>query len=108
MTKNTFCSMPDDVTKPIVQQAFLRRFDNQVFSGLHHGFDILSDRIAIKIAVTTAGVQAAKILAGEGIKTLGTALFSVPQALAAAQAGMFAISLYFNGKLSHFYRRELR
>ncbi|CAK7202228.1 hypothetical protein SEUCBS139899_004950 [Sporothrix eucalyptigena] len=57
---------------------------------------IPSDRIAIKIATTSAGVQAARILRDEGIRTLGTTLFSVPQALAAAQAGMFAISIYFN------------
>ncbi|KAH8896622.1 putative transaldolase [Thozetella sp. PMI_491] len=62
---------------------------------------IPADRIAIKIATTTAGVQAAKILSGEGIKTLGTALFSVPQALAASQAGMFAISLYYNEPNAH-------
>lgn len=101
-----FSSTPGDGTKPTWLPEFLR-----TFCPLHVHVDLLlrirlesltwsSDRIAVKIATTTAGVQAAKILSGEGIKTLGTTLFSVPQAIAAAQAGMFAISLYYNGK--HF------
>jgi transaldolase len=60
---------------------------------------ILSDRFCIKLATTSAGVQAAKELKAEGIATLGTALFSVNQALAASQAGMHAISMYYNRRL---------
>lgn len=56
-----------------------------------------SDRFCIKIPTTTSGVQAAVVLQSEGIQTLGTALFNVAQAHAAAQAGMYAISPYFNG-----------
>lgn len=51
----------------------------------------------IKIPTTSAGVNAAKNVLPEGIKSLGTALFSVPQAIAASQAEMLAISPYFNG-----------
>lgn len=46
---------------------------------------------------------AANILESQhGISTLGTGLFSVPQALAAAQAGCLYISPYFNEILAHF------
>lgn len=51
----------------------------------------------IKIPTTSAGVNAGKNILKEGIQSLGTALFSVPQAIAASQAGMLAISPYFNG-----------
>jgi transaldolase len=51
--------------------------------------------------VTTAGVQAAEILRREGIPTLGTALFSLHQAIACSQAGMYAISMYFNEPNAH-------
>lgn len=60
----------------------------------------MSDRFCIKIPTTTAGVQAAAQLYEEGIRTLGTALFSLAQALAAAQANMLSISPYFNGESS--------
>jgi transaldolase len=48
---------------------------------------------------------ACPILLEEGIRTLGTAVFSVQQAIAASQAGCLYISPYYNGKnyleLSH-------
>lgn len=59
------------------------------------------DRFCIKIPTTSAGVQAARELGKEGIATLGTMLFSVPQAIAAAQAGMYAISMYLNEPRAH-------
>lgn len=55
------------------------------------------DRYAIKISTTGPGMAAAKILNAEGIRTLGTSLFSVCQAIAASQAGCLFISPYFNG-----------
>ena len=60
----------------------------------------LSDRFCIKIPTTTAGVQAAAELYKEGIRTLGTSLFSLHQALGAAQGMMLSISPYFNGASS--------
>jgi transaldolase len=45
-------------------------------------------------------VQAAAQLKKEGIMTLGTCLFSVPQAVAASQAGMVAVSMYLNGEFA--------
>ena len=55
------------------------------------------NRTCVKIAMTSAGVEAAVILAKEGIATLGTCLFNLHQAIAASQAGMYAVSMYFNG-----------
>lgn len=55
------------------------------------------DRYCIKIPSTGAALNAAKVLSAEGIPTLGTALFGLPQAIACSQAGMLYISPYFNG-----------
>jgi transaldolase len=41
---------------------------------------------------------ASKTLNGEGIRTLGTMVFSLPQAIAASQAGCLYISPYYNGQ----------
>lgn len=60
-----------------------------------------SDRFCVKIPVTSAGIKAAQILKEEGIPTLGTALFSLHQAIAASQAGMHAISMYLNEIPAH-------
>jgi transaldolase len=50
--------------------------------------------------MTGAGAAAAAQLTKEGIPTLGTCLFNIPQAIAASQAGMHAISVYFNRPLA--------
>jgi transaldolase len=50
------------------------------------------ERILIKIASTWEGIQAAKVLQGEGIDCNLTLLFALPQAMAAANAGAFLIS----------------
>jgi len=65
--------------------------------------NIISDRFCIKIPTTTAGVQAAAELYKDSppIRTLGTSLFSVGQAIAASQANMWSISPYFNGRSYH-------
>ncbi|KAL9943560.1 hypothetical protein D7B24_006847 [Verticillium nonalfalfae] len=55
------------------------------------------DRYCIKIPSTGPALNAAKVLSSEGIPTLGTALFSLPQAIACSQAGMLYISPYYNG-----------
>ncbi|ORX33818.1 putative transaldolase [Kockovaella imperatae] len=62
---------------------------------------VSNDRFCIKIPTTTAGVQAAAELYKEGIRTLGTSLFSLHQALAAAQGMMLSISPYFNEVRAH-------
>lgn len=50
------------------------------------------DRILIKIASTWEGIQAAKVLQAEGIDCNLTLLFSLPQAVACADAKAFLIS----------------
>lgn len=50
------------------------------------------ERILIKIASTWEGLQAAKVLQGEGIDCNLTLLFALPQAVAAADARAFLIS----------------
>src|ERR1700742_2397222 len=53
-------------------------------------------RYAIKISTTGPAMAAAAQLSKEGICVLGTSLFSLPQAVAASQAGCIYISPYFN------------
>jgi transaldolase len=50
------------------------------------------DRILIKLASTWEGIQAARVLQKEGIDCNLTLLFSLPQAMACADAGVFLIS----------------
>ncbi len=50
------------------------------------------ERILIKIASTWEGIQAARVLQGEGIDCNLTLLFSLPQAIACADAKAFLIS----------------
>ncbi|KAK7423651.1 hypothetical protein QQX98_000841 [Neonectria punicea] len=59
------------------------------------------DRFCIKIPSTGPALNAAKILSAEGIPTLGTALFGLPQAIACSQAGMLYISPYYNEVRAH-------
>lgn len=65
-----------------------------------HG--ISRDRVCIKIPVTPQSILACKELEESGIRTLGTCLFSVPQAMAASQAGCLSISPYLNELRVHF------
>lgn len=59
---------------------------------------ISKDRFCIKIPSTGPALNGCITLAKEGIPTLGTALFGLPQAIAASQAGCLYISPYYNGK----------
>ncbi|KAI1822160.1 hypothetical protein F4861DRAFT_551005 [Xylaria intraflava] len=59
------------------------------------------DRYCIKIPCTGAALNAAKILSEEGIPTLGTAVFGLPQAIACSQAGCLYISPYYNENRAH-------
>lgn len=60
-----------------------------------------NDRFCIKIPTTGPAMIAAKKLNAEGIRTLGTCLFGLPQALAAGQANCLYISPYFNEVRAH-------
>ena len=63
------------------------------------------ERILIKIAATWEGIQAAKILQKEGIDCNLTLLFSLVQAAACAQSGVFLISP-FVGRILDWYARS--
>lgn len=62
---------------------------------------ISQDRYCIKIPSTGPALNACPQLKEEGIATLGTALFGLPQAIAASQAGCLYISPYFNEVKAH-------
>ena len=54
--------------------------------------------MCIKVPSTPEGILACKSLQAEGINTLATSLFSVPQAIAAHQAGCLYIAPWLNGQ----------
>ncbi|KAI0318079.1 aldolase [Amylostereum chailletii] len=63
---------------------------------------IPKERVCIKIPATAESVVACQYLEKIGIRTLSTCLFSIPQALAAHQAGCLYIAPYFNELRVHF------
>ena len=67
----------------------------------HRGID--KRRILIKIASTWEGIQAAKVLEGQGIACNCTLIFHAIQALACAQAGVTLISP-FVGRIYDWYK----
>ncbi|KAL4876160.1 aldolase [Aspergillus karnatakaensis] len=68
--------------------------------------NIPKNRLCIKIPCTGPALNAAPILRSEGIRTLATSVFSVPQAVAAVQAGCWAVSPYFNLPWYHAHDEE--
>jgi transaldolase len=62
-------------------------------------------RILIKIASTWEGMRAAEVLQGEGIDCNMTLLFSLAQAAAAADAGVFLVSP-FVGRIFDWYTKS--
>jgi transaldolase len=63
------------------------------------------ERILIKMASTWEGIRAAEILEKEGIHTNMTLLFSLPQAIACAEAGAQLISP-FVGRIYDWYKKS--
>jgi transaldolase len=63
------------------------------------------ERILIKIASTWEGMRAAEVLQREGIDCNMTLLFSLPQAAAAADAGVFLVSP-FVGRILDWYKKD--
>ncbi|MDN5844348.1 MAG: transaldolase [Alcaligenaceae bacterium] len=72
--------------------------------GLYAQQGIGRDRVLIKLASTWEGIQAARILESEGIHCNMTLLFSLPQALACAQAGATLISP-FVGRIYDWHKK---
>src|SRR3546814_16647652 len=62
------------------------------------------ERVLIKLASTWEGIQAAKLLQAEGIRCNMTLLFSLPQALACAQAKVQLISP-FVGRIYDWHKK---
>ncbi len=63
------------------------------------------ERVLIKIASTWEGIRAAEVLQKEGIRCNMTLLFSLPQAVACAEAGAQLISP-FVGRIYDWYKKK--
>ena len=75
--------------------------------GLYESHGISRDRVLIKIASTWEGIQAAKVLEEEGIHCNLTLLFSLPQAVACADAKVQLISP-FVGRIYDWYKAAMK
>jgi len=82
-----------------------RRFTSSTFTRRR---DISKDRILIKVASTWEGIKAAEILQRDhGINCNLTLMFSLVQAIAAAEAGAFLISP-FVGRILDWYKASTK
>jgi transaldolase len=75
------------------------------FIGLYQQQGISRERILIKIASTWEGIRAAEVLQREGINCNMTLLFSLPQAIACAEAKAKLISP-FVGRIMDWYKAK--
>lgn len=75
------------------------------FISLYKEYGIERERILIKIASTWEGTRAAAVLQKEGINCNMTLLFSLPQAIACAEAGAKLISP-FVGRILDWYKKS--
>lgn len=73
--------------------------------GLYESLGTPRERILIKIASTWEGAQAAAVCQKEGINCNLTLLFSLPQAIACAEAGVRLISP-FVGRIYDYYKAQ--
>jgi len=75
---------------------------------LYKSIGIPKERVLIKIASTWEGIQAAKVLQKDhGINCNLTLMFSLPQAICAAEAGAFLISP-FVGRILDWYKAAFK
>ncbi|GAA4033933.1 transaldolase [Actimicrobium antarcticum] len=72
---------------------------------LYEAAGIPRERVLIKIAATWEGIRAAEILERDGIRCNMTLLFSLPQAIACADAGARLISP-FVGRIYDWYKKS--
>lgn len=72
---------------------------------LYHAANIPRERVLIKIASTWEGIRAAEVLEHEGIHCNMTLLFTLPQAIACAEAGATLISP-FVGRIYDWYKKS--
>jgi len=74
---------------------------------LYKSIGIDKSRVLIKVASTWEGIKAAEILQKEGINCNLTLMFSLVQAIAAAEAGAFLISP-FVGRILDWYKAAMK
>jgi len=74
---------------------------------LYESIGISKDRILIKIASTYEGIKAAEVLQKEGVNCNLTLMFSLVQAIAAAEADAFLISP-FVGRILDWYKAAMK
>ncbi len=79
--------------------------DGRRFIRLYEEKGIARERILIKVASTWEGIRAAEQLEKEGIRCNLTLLFSLPQAIACAEAGVQLISP-FVGRIYDWYKKS--
>lgn len=72
---------------------------------LYKANGISPERVLIKIASTWEGIRAAEVLQKEGIHCNMTLMFSLPQAVACAEAGVQLISP-FVGRIYDWYKKQ--
>jgi transaldolase len=72
---------------------------------LYEKAGVSRERVLIKIASTWEGIRAAQVLEQEGIRCNMTLLFSLPQAIACAEAGVQLISP-FVGRIYDWYKKS--
>ncbi len=72
---------------------------------LYNKAGIPNDRVLIKIASTWEGIRAAEVLQKEGIRCNMTLMFSLPQAVACAEANVQLISP-FVGRIYDWYKKQ--
>src|SRR6478752_576664 len=72
---------------------------------LYEAAGIPRERVLIKIASTWEGIQAARVLQAEGVRCNLTLLFSLPQAVACADAKVQLISP-FVGRIYDWYKKS--
>lgn len=72
---------------------------------LYDSIDIPREKILVKIAATWEGIRAAEILEKEGIQCNLTLIFSIAQAVACAESGIFLISP-FVGRILDWYKAK--
>lgn len=72
---------------------------------LYNSLGIPNERVLIKIASTWEGIRAAEILEKEGIRCNMTLMFSLPQAIACAEANVQLISP-FVGRIYDWYKKQ--
>ncbi len=73
--------------------------------GLYEEAGVERERVLVKLASTWEGIRAAEVLEGEGIHCNMTLLFSLVQAVAAAEAGATLISP-FVGRIYDWYKKK--